>query len=74
MSQAALRSNEALQALPKRPEERRGRTLSPRARGANQTTPHGPLQRLLDGSGTATTAIEPGEDQISKENPERVAE
>jgi hypothetical protein len=29
------------------PDERRGRTLSPRARGANQTTPHGPLQRLL---------------------------
>jgi hypothetical protein len=28
---------------------RRGRTLSQGARGAKQTTPHGPLQRLLDG-------------------------
>jgi len=28
-------------------DERRGRTLSPGARGANQTTHHGPLQRLL---------------------------
>ena len=28
-------------------DERRGRTLSPGARGAKQTTPHGPLQRLL---------------------------
>src|SRR5437763_13329987 len=31
------------------PDRRRGRTLSPGARGAKQTTPHGPLQRLLDG-------------------------
>src|SRR5204863_136089 len=30
------------------PDKRRGRTLSPGARGAKQTTPHGPLQRLLD--------------------------
>jgi len=30
------------------PDERRGRTLSSRARGAKQTTPHGPLQRLLE--------------------------
>ncbi len=29
------------------PDERRGRTLSPSARGAKQTTHHGPLQRLL---------------------------
>src|SRR5438874_11959992 len=29
------------------PDRRRGRTLSPSARGAKQTTPHGPLQRLL---------------------------
>src|ERR1700687_136572 len=29
------------------PDKRRGRTLSPGARGAKQTTPHGPLQRLL---------------------------
>src|SRR5438552_15556144 len=28
-------------------DRRRGRTLSPGARGAKQTTPHGPLQRLL---------------------------
>ena len=32
------------------PAGRRGRTLSSRARGAKQITPHGPLQRLLDGS------------------------
>src|SRR5205823_5307647 len=32
------------------PDERRGRTLPPGARGAKQTTPHGPLQRLLDGT------------------------
>src|SRR5207237_9754057 len=30
------------------PDERRGRTLSPGARGAEPPTPHGPLQRLLD--------------------------
>src|SRR2546430_181848 len=30
------------------PDERRGRTLSPRARG-DTTAPHGPLQRLLGG-------------------------
>jgi len=29
------------------PDERRGRTLSSRARGAEPLTPHGPLQRLL---------------------------
>src|SRR5438132_14230814 len=29
-------------------DERRGRTLSPGARGAKPLTPHGPLQRLLD--------------------------
>src|SRR5438477_1391138 len=29
-------------------DKRRGRTLSPSARGAKQTTHHGPLQRLLD--------------------------
>src|SRR5438105_7040352 len=46
--QAALRSNEVLKAPRKRPEGRRGRTLSPGARGAKQTTHHGPLQRLLD--------------------------
>src|SRR6266478_4790115 len=28
-------------------DKHRGRTLSPSARGANQTTHHGPLQRLL---------------------------
>src|SRR5437667_260067 len=31
------------------PDQRRGRTLSPGARGAKQLTHHGPLQRLLDG-------------------------
>jgi hypothetical protein len=31
------------------PARRRGRTLSFSARGAKQITPHGPLQRLLDG-------------------------
>ena len=46
--QAALRSNEAHQAAPKRPEGRRVRTISPSARGAKQKAHHGPLQRLLD--------------------------
>ena len=32
------------------PDERRGRTLSSRARGAKPLTSHGPLQRLLDRS------------------------
>jgi hypothetical protein len=31
------------------PDGRRGRTLSPGARGAKQPTHHGPLQRLLEG-------------------------
>ncbi len=48
MRQAALKSNEARQAPPMRPSRRRGRTISSSARGAKQTTPHGPLQRLLD--------------------------
>src|SRR5882762_5312512 len=30
------------------PDERRGRTLSPGARGAKPQAPHGPLQRLLE--------------------------
>jgi hypothetical protein len=30
------------------PARRRGRTLSSSARGAKQTTPHGPLRRLLE--------------------------
>ena len=30
------------------PDRRRGRTLSPGARGAKQTTYHGPLERLLE--------------------------
>src|SRR5947208_1928631 len=38
-----------LRGRPTTPDERRGRTLSSRARGAKQTTPHGPLQRLLGG-------------------------
>ncbi len=48
MRQAALRSNEALQALPMRPGWSRGRTIFPSARG-DTTELHGPLQRLLDG-------------------------
>src|SRR5215472_7598654 len=47
--QAALWSNEADRTPPKRPAGRRGRTLSPSARGAKQEAPHGPLQRLLGG-------------------------
>ena len=31
------------------PDQRRGRTISSGARGAKPTTPHGPLQRWLDG-------------------------
>jgi hypothetical protein len=31
------------------PDQRRGRTLSPGARGAKPQALHGPLQRLLDG-------------------------
>src|SRR5437588_8841371 len=34
-------------------DRRRGRTISSRARSANQTTSHGPLQRLLGASTTA---------------------
>jgi hypothetical protein len=48
MSQAALRSNEALRAWLMRPSGRRGRTISSSARGAKQTTHHGPLERLLE--------------------------
>jgi hypothetical protein len=48
MIQAALTSNEALKSRRERPAGRRGRTLSSRARGAYQTTPHGPLERLLE--------------------------
>jgi hypothetical protein len=40
---------EKLRGRPTTPDRRRGRTLLSRARGANQTTPHGPLQRLLGG-------------------------
>jgi len=47
MRQAALRSNEALQALPMRPDWSRGRTISRSARG-DTTESHGPLQRLLE--------------------------
>src|SRR5258708_18880906 len=48
MPQAALRSTEALQALPMRPDWSRGRTISPSTRG-DTTDSQGPLQRLLDG-------------------------
>ena len=37
------------------PDKRRGRTLSPGARGAKPFTHLGPLQRLLDGEGSAKT-------------------
>ena len=37
-----------LRGRPEAPAKRRGRTLSPRARGAEPPTVHGPLQRLLD--------------------------
>src|SRR5207248_8901204 len=47
--QTALRSNEALRSRSKRPEGRRGRTPSSSARGAKQTTHHGPLERVLEG-------------------------
>jgi hypothetical protein len=56
--QAALRSNEAHRALPERPEGRRGRTLSSRARGAKQEARHGPLQRLLEGA-PSIVSLEP---------------
>jgi len=36
-----------LRGRPEAPHKRLGRTISPGARGANQSTPHGPLQRLL---------------------------
>jgi len=36
-----------LRGRPEAPDQRRGRILSSRARGAIQTTHHGPLQRLL---------------------------
>jgi hypothetical protein len=42
-----------LRGRPTTPDKRRGRTLPSRARGAKQTTPHGPLQRLLDGGAKA---------------------
>jgi len=37
------------------PDKRRGRTLSPGARGAKQATHHGPLERLLEVTLTTTT-------------------
>src|SRR6266853_1209956 len=36
-----------LRGRPEAPDQRRGRTLSPRARGAQPPTPHGPHQRLF---------------------------
>ena len=38
-----------LRGRPAEPNRRRKRTISSSARGAKQTTPHGPLQRLLGG-------------------------
>ena len=48
MRQAALKSTEALQACPMRPNGRRGRTISSSARGAKPQAHHGPLERLLE--------------------------
>ena len=42
-------SNGEVEGRPEAPIKRRGRTLSPRARGAYPPTVHGPLQRLLGG-------------------------
>src|SRR5437870_11980526 len=61
MRQAAPQSNEALQAYPMRTSGRRGRTISYSARGAKQTTHHGPLERLLEVTLTTTTVrVPPG--------------
>src|SRR5439155_13361224 len=38
-------------------DKRRGRMLSSSARGAKQTTPHGPLQRLLGATAAALPVI-----------------
>src|SRR5207253_988777 len=38
-----------LRGRPEAPDWSRGRTLSPGARGAKQTTHHGPLERVLEG-------------------------
>src|SRR5205814_895458 len=46
---SALKSSEALQAPPRRPSGRRGRTISSGARGAKPQAHHGPLERLLEG-------------------------
>ena len=62
MRQAALRSNEALQARPMRPNRRRGRTMSSSARGAKPQAHHDPLQRLLE----ATT--DPGQEKSSSDH------
>ena len=55
MRQAALQSNEVLQACPMRPSGRRGRTISSSARGAKPLAHHGPLERLLEVTLTTTT-------------------
>ncbi len=61
MHQAALQSNEALQAYPMRPSGRRGRTISSSARGAKPLAHHGPLERLLEVTVTTTTVrVRPG--------------
>ena len=61
MHQAALQSNEALQAYPMRPSGRRGRTISSSARGAKPLAHHGPLERLLEVTLTTTTVrVRPG--------------
>src|SRR5437764_10300829 len=44
-------------------DERRGRTLSPGARGAKPLMPHGPLQRLLG----ARRTVSDGFDRTSRE-------
>ena len=51
-------------------DERRGRTLSPGARGAKQTTHHGPLQRLLgDGEVEVASQTRP---KAPTQNPTRL--
>jgi len=61
MHQAALQSNEALQAYPVRPSGRRGRTISAGARGPKPPAHHGPLERLLEVTLTTTTVrVRPG--------------
>jgi hypothetical protein len=51
------------------PDRRRGRTLSPSARGAKQTTHHGPLQRLLDDMASEHPPCVGGQKELGHEKP-----